>query len=279
LDREIQAVELKRSAALVRQNELAEAFEASGLPSAPVEMVKLQQLCRRNQGLIDRYREVCRQLGIDAPTLPVASQRQTGNQHLRPEELPDAERRLAEMGESLRHREARLQALRDGRPVVRDVEPASPAVSPPTAKSLLPVVGQLLERMTCGRYREVRLEGERIHLEAAPGQWISPAACSRGTAEVLVLAIRLALWQTSGVLLPLPIDDLPASLDTARRQATLRVLERFATGHQLLLTTCDEELGKRASRERWPLINLSPTQSRQLVADKETADAGQLHLL
>jgi hypothetical protein len=278
LDHEILAVETKRNAALARQAELAEQFEAAALPSAPVEMVKLQQLCRRNQGLIDRYHDVCRQLGVVAPELP-ASQVQSEQQHLRPEELPDAEKRLAEMGESLRRRELRLHALRDGLPDDHNVDPPPHVASPLTLQSLLPAIGQLLERMSCGRYREVRLDGERIHLEAAPGQWVPPAACSRGTGEILVLAIRLALCQTSGALLPLPIDDLPSTLDPPRRQATLRVLERLASSRQVLLTTCDEELAKRAARERWPLINLNQNQTRQVGTDKEPADAGQLHLL
>jgi uncharacterized protein YhaN len=108
---------------------------------------------------------------------------------------------------------------------------------------------------------------------------VPPAACSRGTVDALLLALRLALAQVSGARLPLPVDDLPAALDGQRRQATLRTLERFAADHQVLLASYDEELAKRAARERWPVVNLNLSQANQAAARKEDADAGQLHLL
>jgi uncharacterized protein YhaN len=125
----------------------------------------------------------------------------------------------------------------------------------------------------------VRLVDGRLRLEAAPGQWVPPAACSRGTVDALLLALRMALAQASGVRLPLTVDDLPAALDSQRRQATLRTLERFASDHQVLLASHDEELAKRAARERWPVVNLNLSQVSQAVARKEEVDAGQLHLL
>jgi hypothetical protein len=270
LDRDIQGVESKREAALARQAELAERFEALGLPSAPVEMVKLQQLCRRHQELLDTYRELCDQLGSDTPEA-------TDDRHLRPEELPDAERRLALLRDSLQRREHRLRALQGGQTGLQAA--AALAVAPLAMKNLAPAIGQLLERLTCGRYREVRLVEGRLRLEAAPGQWVPPAACSRGTVDALLLALRLALTQVSGARLPLPVDDLPAALDGQRRQATLRTLERFAADHQVLLASYDEELAKRAARERWPVVNLNLSQANQAAARKEDADAGQLHLL
>lgn len=272
LDRDIQAVEIKREAALARQAELAERFEALGLPSAPVDMVKLQQLCQRHQPLIDAYRDLCAQFGNEAPQMTAV------DRHLRPEELPDAERRLALLRDSLQRRERRLRALQNGQAGgAQDV--AAVAAAMPTVKTLVPAIGQLLERLTCGRYREVRLVDGRLRLEAAPGQWVPPAACSRGTVDALLLALRMALAQASGVRLPLPVDDLPAALDSQRRQATLRTLERFAADHQVLLASYDEELAKRAVRERWPVVNLNLSQASQAVARKEEVDAGQLHLL
>jgi uncharacterized protein YhaN len=106
-----------------------------------------------------------------------------------------------------------------------------------------------------------------------------PAACSRGTVETLALAIRLALFQNCRTLLPLTVDDLPANLDARHRQAVLRTLERFAVDHQLLLASCDEELAKRAGRERWHVINLSLPNNQPSVTNEESDDAGQLHLL
>jgi uncharacterized protein YhaN len=285
LDREIQAAESKRAQVLARQSELAERFEALGLPSTPVEMVKLQQLCQRNHALLERYREVCAQLGGGSPPLPVPGGEPLADRHLRPEELPEAEQRLAELQASLRQREQRLQALRTGRtgaPPAAPVAPVAPVAPPglPDADTLLPLAAQLLDRLTGGRYREVRLVDGRLHLEAAPGQWVPAVACGRGTVDALGLALRLAVWQTSAARLPLPVDELPATFDARRRLAALRTLESCAITQQVVLASADDELTKRARRERWHVIKLkSGQEGRQPLGGKETGDAGQLHLL
>lgn len=280
LDQELGVAEAKRSEALTRQSELAEQFEAYRLPSAPVEMVKLQQAWRRNEELLGRYRDICLQLGDEPAAAPTAGQTTAADQHLRPEDLPEAEARLAEMGESLRCREARLQALRDGTASAAVDQSPAPAASPVLKEhELLCGIGQQLERLTAGRYREVRLEEGLLRLEAAPGRWAAPAACSRGTAACLTLAVRMALCQGYGDRLPLPVDDLPAQLDPKRRAAALRALERFALDHQLLLASCDEDLAKRAARERWQVISLDARRAGASVTTEERTDAGQMHLL
>ena len=175
LDQELQAVESKRADALARQHELAEQFEACGLPSAPVEMVKLQQLCRRNEELLNRYRELCTEFNAAGGTLPGAD-RHADDPHLRPEDLPEAEARLAALAASLQQREDRLQALREGRP---SVVPAAPPLLPPAASEvqILKAIGQHLEKLSGGRYPEVRLEEGRLRLAVASGRWAAPAAC------------------------------------------------------------------------------------------------------
>ncbi|MCM2263630.1 MAG: AAA family ATPase [Desulfuromonadales bacterium] len=279
LDQQIQAVEIKRADALSRQNELAEQFETYGLPSAPVEMVKLQQLCRRNEDLLNRYYDICDQLGEGAAA-PAAGKEGGRDKHLQPEELPEAEARLAELGESLRRREARLAALRDGSADVPAADRATPRSQPAwTEKQWLQAIGQHLERLTAGRHREVRLEEGQLRLEAAPGRWAAPGSCSRGINEALALAVRLACAQMLGGALPLLIDNLPVHLDAKRQQAALHDLERFAADHQLLLTGCDEELAKRGIRERWQVIKLKMSVPEKSVAKEEESDAGQLHLL
>jgi hypothetical protein len=173
---------------------------------------------------------------------------------------------------------ANVDLLREGAPLTTPVAPL-PVDAAQRQKLLLQTVNQQMERLTGGRYREVRLEEGMLRLEAAPGRWASPAACGRGTAETLTLALRMALSQLTGVRLPLPVDDLPASLDARRLQVALRALERFAVERQLLLASSDEELAKRAAREHWPLIDLN--QAAHAAANKggEGDHAGQLHLL
>jgi hypothetical protein len=280
LDQELQALEVKRADALARQSELAEQFEAYGLPSAPVEMVKLQQACSRNVELLERYREICLQLGDQSAPVVAAGRETAEDKHLRPEDLPEAEARLAELAESLRRREARLQALRDGTAAVEPVASGLSAAKPAMREAeLLRGIGQHMDRLTAGLYHDVRLEEGLLRLEAAPGRWAAPAACSRGTAACLTLAVRMALCQGYGDRLPLPVDDLSAQLDPKRRSAALRALERFTHDHQLILATCDDELIKRANRERWHVISLDARRPALSVASEEKADAGQLHLL
>jgi uncharacterized protein YhaN len=279
LEQELQVVESQRADALARQHDLAERFEAYGLPSAPVEMVKLQQLCRRNEELISRYRQLCTQLGDAGAAQHGVGPADIDDRHLRPEDLPEAEARLAALGESLRQREQRLQALRDGKATPAPAASAVAAAAVNSERQLLETIGQQLEKLTGGRYHEVRLEEGCLRLAVASGRWATPAACSRSTAACLTLAIRMALSQVTGFQLPVPVDDLPLQLDQKRRTAALRALERFSRDCQVLLASGDEDLAKRAVRERWHVIDLDLPLSRQPATAEEKTDAGQLHLL
>jgi hypothetical protein len=279
LEQELQLVEAKRADALARQQTLAERFEGYGLPSAPVEMVKLQQLCRRNEELVSRYHQLCTQHGDVATVQSGGGPVDIDDRHLRPEDLPDAEARLAALGASLHQRELRLQALRDGKALPPPGALAPAASAAVSEKQLLQAIGQHLEKLTGGRYHEVRLDEGRLLLAAAPGRWATPAACSRSTAACLTLAVRMALCQVTGCRLPLPVDDLPLHLDQKRRSTALRALERFSRDCQVLLASGDEDLARRAVREHWQVINLVLPAARKSATTKEEADAGQLHLL
>jgi len=278
LDKELQAVELRRDAALARQHQLAEQFEAHGLPSAPVDMVKLQQLFRRHQELIGRYHQLCAQLAAGGDSQTADTQVEIAAKHLRLEELPEAEARLAALGESLREREIRLQELRAaslGEARQSTAVKAGPAV---TQQRLLAAIGQQLDRLSAGRYREVRMEEGCLHLAIAPGRWAPPSACSRSAVTCFVLAVRMALAELAGCRLPLTVDDLTQLLDQKRRQTAIRWLERFSRDNQVLLASADEELAKRAVKEHWQIIRLDQPRAQPTLPG-DNADAGQLHLL
>ena len=71
---------------------------------------------------------------------------------------------------------------------------------------------------------------------------------SRGTRDQLVLAVRLALARflaRPGDPLPLVLDDPFAHYDDARFRRGMAVLAEEASGHQIILLTCQEE------RLRW----------------------------
>lgn len=274
LDQELQLLENRRGEALLRQKELADRFEEFGLPSSPVDMVKLQQLCRRNEELILRYQQTCADLGGESVAAETAPTPPVDDGHLRPEDLPEAEARLAALAESLHQREQRLAALR--------ASLAAPARKPAATDgdaAFLKELGAQLGRLTGGRYDEVRLDEGVLQLAAGAGRWLTPQVASRSTFACLVLAVRMMLLHKSGCRLPLAIDDQSLLLDQKRRQPLWRTLERFGRDGQVVVASSDEELVRRAGRDHWHIIDLDRSAGSASAAAEEKNDAGQLHLL
>lgn len=274
LDKELQLVENRRGDALLRQRELADRFESFGLPSSPVEMVKLQQLCRRNEELISRYRQACGESVAEDAVVPPPVAPPVDDGHLRPEDLPEAEARLAALAESLRQREQRLAALRASLSA-----PAAGSGAADGSAAFLKDLGAQLGRLTGGRYDVVRLEEGALQLDAGAGRWLSLQVASRSTIACLVLAVRMILLQKAGCSLPLAVDDQSLLLDQKRRQPLWRALERFGREAQVLVASSDEELARRAARDHWHIIDLDRSAERAASAPEEKNDAGQLHLL
>jgi uncharacterized protein YhaN len=97
--------------------------------------------------------------------------------------------------------------------------------------------------MTDGRYSRViaPLDGGDIQVERSDGVRLSPELLSRGTAEQLYLAMRLALVREyAGHMDPLPVvfDDVFVNFDPERTRNTLRAVGNLADSHQILLFTC-----------------------------------------
>lgn len=101
--------------------------------------------------------------------------------------------------------------------------------------------------MTRGRYIRViaPLEGTEIQVERADGVRLSPQLLSRGTAEQLYLAMRLALVREyASHVDPLPVvfDDVFVNFDPDRMRSTLQAVAELAETHQVLLFTCHPHL-------------------------------------
>src|SRR5207247_6842922 len=101
--------------------------------------------------------------------------------------------------------------------------------------------------MTEARYFRViaPLDGAEIQVERADGVRLSPQALSRGTAEQLYLAMRLALVRDYARRLdPLPVvfDDIFVNFDPDRTRNTMRAVAELAQTHQVLLFTCHPHL-------------------------------------
>jgi len=101
--------------------------------------------------------------------------------------------------------------------------------------------------MTEGRYQRViaPLDGSEIQVERADGTRLSPHLLSRGTAEQLYLAMRIALVRDyANHVGPLPVvfDDVFVNFDPGRTRLTIRAVRELAETHQVLLFTCHPHL-------------------------------------
>jgi len=101
--------------------------------------------------------------------------------------------------------------------------------------------------MTEGRYSRViaPLDGGDILVERADGVRLPPQLLSRGTAEQLYLAMRLALvreYATHVDPLPVVFDDVFVNFDPKRCRNTLLAVRELAESHQILLFTCHPHL-------------------------------------
>jgi uncharacterized protein YhaN len=104
--------------------------------------------------------------------------------------------------------------------------------------------------MTEQRYLRViaPLDGGEIQVERADGTRLAPQLLSRGTAEQLYLAMRLALVREyANHVDPLPVvfDDIFVNFDPDRSRTSLKALRELCVTHQVLLFTCHPHLVKQ----------------------------------
>ncbi len=104
--------------------------------------------------------------------------------------------------------------------------------------------------MTENRYTRViaPLDGGEIQVERADGVRVLPQVLSRGTAEQLYLAMRLALvreYANHFDSLPVVFDDIFVNFDPNRSRNTFKALRELCNTHQVLLFTCHPHLIKQ----------------------------------
>ncbi|MFC0211131.1 AAA family ATPase [Paenibacillus chartarius] len=109
---------------------------------------------------------------------------------------------------------------------------------------------ELFDAMTEGRYtRIVAPIGEQRLLALRPdGETVDPGRLSRGTAEQLYLAMRLAIAveYAKEAAPPLLLDDILVNFDRSRMIRTLELLEDTAKSHHVLLFTCHAHIVEEA---------------------------------
>jgi DNA repair exonuclease SbcCD ATPase subunit len=123
--------------------------------------------------------------------------------------------------------------------------------------------GEYLRVATLGRYGKIRVEGEDLELsvwsdEAAGWVAAEEPAISRGTVDLIYLAVRLALVEvlTHGKRPPLLFDDPFITFDDRRREGAMQLLRELSHAHQVFLFTCSERYHAYADRvihlpDRW----------------------------
>lgn len=100
-----------------------------------------------------------------------------------------------------------------------------------------------------------------ILVETPTGDRVSPENLSRGTAEQLYLAMRLALVRECSrhvEVLPVILDDIFVNFDPERTRRSLEAVGELASTHQVLMFTCHPHLVRLAeeivpSARRYPL--------------------------
>jgi uncharacterized protein YhaN len=108
---------------------------------------------------------------------------------------------------------------------------------------VLAEASRIFQEVTGGRYLELRQSssGDDLLAVEAGGQPKPTSWLSRGTAEQLYLALRLALveeYARGGVVLPVVMDDVLVNFDPERAESMARYLCRFAAAHQVIFFTC-----------------------------------------
>ncbi len=143
-------------------------------------------------------------------------------------------------------------------------------------------LGQSLRLLTGGRYGEVRCDEHfTFALRGKGNSWQPLERFSHGTIDACRLAVRLALTRrlARNRHLPLILDDPLVNLDRGRMGEALKMLERLSGEHQIILFSHDEQLLKRAARDRWHVIPLEETRGLSPSTQERNDDGEQLHLL
>lgn len=120
-------------------------------------------------------------------------------------------------------------------------------------------ISQYLAFVTRNRYDAVKLDQDFAPWVKVRGdEWQEVRRLSRGAQDAVYLGIRLALTRhlTRGRHLPLLLDDPFVHLDRVRLGEALKLLERVADEHQIIVFSHSDDLLRRARTDRWQVVAL-----------------------
>ncbi|SMF78734.1 Uncharacterized protein YhaN [Paenibacillus uliginis N3/975] len=116
-----------------------------------------------------------------------------------------------------------------------------------------------VERLTGGAYIRVlmRMGDQMLLVEQKDGTVIESARLSRGTAEQLYLAMRLALAELMPhkEKIPMVLDDIFVNFDMERLGYALQLLAEVSSTRQIILMTCHDHVVKMM-RELHPSVQI-----------------------
>ncbi|QUL57007.1 AAA family ATPase [Paenibacillus tritici] len=116
---------------------------------------------------------------------------------------------------------------------------------------VLQLASVYFSKLTHGEYRRIvmTLGHKELKAEHKEAGLLDSGLLSRGTAEQLYLAIRLALAETmsSKVHLPLFFDDLFVNFDEHRLRAALALLGELSVSRQIVMMTCHRHVAEAAA--------------------------------
>ena len=108
-------------------------------------------------------------------------------------------------------------------------------------------VERWLEDVTEGRYREVRVDPEKLEVKVRTnnGEFRDATYLSHGTAEQIYLLLRVGLAEhltRRGEACPLLLDDVLVQCDSTRKRAVVEVLKEISTERQVILFSQEDEV-------------------------------------
>lgn len=321
IQQQLAAVELRREEDRSRLRCLDDEFEQHGLSSSAVEIIKFQKLLEFHAPVLQRLCELRQQHATecrvtdgdgDSDLLPNAAQ---DSGHLCPEDLPDAQQKLEQLGSRIKKDEVALLALLRQEAVLtgrlegvashaeheQQLQQRARALEErkqvlylaytllqesiedfyqQNIRNLEQKVGYYLNKASQGRYSQVSISQDfavTLRSKGKGAAWVALEQLSRGTMDMVCLALRLAICRflSQDDHLPFFLDDVLINLDSARLLETVDVLERLSAEHQMILFSHDERLHNLACRRCWHVVALPGPRVKVTEKSKEGCDDGE----
>ena len=142
----------------------------------------------------------------------------------------------------------RIRRLKDTLEITKSfLQRAQESVHRSIAPVLSDSVRRRLDRITSGRYTDIRIDPENLEVEVRGGsaKWRRATTLSHGTAEQIFLLLRVALAEhltRPGEICPLLLDDVTVHSDAARTQAVLECLHAISLERQVIMFTQEDRV-------------------------------------